>query len=508
MFKKVTAIILIATLSLSIFAGCQSGNNGDSTGSAETGEVNASADLDHVTLRLYFPGEKKPDTDMVWEQVEELTKDRLNASFEVNFVPWNDYNDKISLLISSGDDYDYNFDGTWLMYPNMVNKGAYLDLKELAPEYMPNYYASLEERGFLEPAIVDGKMYTVPWTPVYNMKPFMTFNEDDLGMTYDEEIHTMEDLDAFLQAAHGQFPDKYYVINTDAPLTQTGWMLYGKYQLAKWDFHSLTFSLDNDGKVELLPLEETEMFREIAQWNTKWVDDGIIPADALMNRDKYYNMSKEFKLGQLSTMEYIYYDNRTADEAFKFYEMYPGQKYLARSPLDNLSCINVNAANPERMLMFLDILATDQEVYDAVIYGIEGTTYVIQEDGSLEYPEGIDVDTSNYMDWSGQWGLWRDYYLKPSGARNAEHYEVNNEFASREEFVVSPLAGFFADTEPIKNEMARRDAIFQEFALPILYGLVDDYDAAIDEYIEKQKEAGADVILEELQRQVDAYLGQ
>ena len=54
--------------------------------------------------------------------------------------------------------------------------------------------------------------------------------------------------------------------------------------------------------------------------------------------------------------------------------------------------------------MFLNLLQSDREFYDMVIYGIEGETYVLN-DGIVDYPEGVTSTNSNYLGWGGQWAL-------------------------------------------------------------------------------------------------------
>ena len=51
----------------------------------------------------------------------------------------------------------------------------------------------------------------------------------------------------------------------------------------------------------------------------------------------------------------------------------------------------------------------DRTLYDLVIYGIEGKTYVLNGNTAL-YPGDIKFSTSNYMDWGGQWAFWNPQY--------------------------------------------------------------------------------------------------
>lgn len=54
--------------------------------------------------------------------------------------------------------------------------------------------------------------------------------------------------------------------------------------------------------------------------------------------------------------------------------------------------------NPEKVLEFLNLLYTDADVYNALVWGVEGTHYA-HVDGSdkwITYPEGVSADTSGY----------------------------------------------------------------------------------------------------------------
>lgn len=129
-----------------------------------------------------------------------------------------------------------------------------------------------------------------------------------------------------------------------------------------------------------------------------------MPKDLLVNRDAHFNESKSIKIFGIETMEYVYFDNNYKKPGYKYSEVYPDGMWTQRSPIDNVMCINKRAKNPELALVFLDLLSTDPAVYEAVLYGIEGKTYVKKGD-SFEYPEGMTADTSNYIDWPGQWGV-------------------------------------------------------------------------------------------------------
>ena len=171
-------------------------------------------------------------------------------------------------------------------------------------------------------------------------------------------------------------------------------------------------------------------------------------------------------------------------------------------------CIGANAQNPERALMFLDELSTNEEVYDLVIYGVEGLTYQVQ-DGVYGLPDGVTMEDRDllYMEWAGQWGFYRNYFYKVTEARPVIVDEKMEEYNKRPEFFTSKFGAFFPDPEPTKNELAQRNAIYEEFGRPLIMGLSSDPDGDLAKYIEKQQAAGSAAITAELNRQIKEHFG-
>ncbi|HHW00274.1 MAG TPA: extracellular solute-binding protein [Clostridiaceae bacterium] len=521
---KLLSMLVAVAVFISLLVGCGSRNtNSDVSAENKTTtstegetenetEKQTSEALKEVKLRFFFGGDKKEATDEVWQAISEKYKDKLNATFEINYVPFGDYANKLIVMASSGDNWDMNFDGDWLVYPQMVNKGAYLALNDLLPEYAPDLYATYQSSGVLEAATVNGNILCLPWTMKQNQRGYLMWRKDLLPKDgFDiktDSIKTIEDIDKVLNDAKKAFPNlRIFNISTQGGFPYAvGLITQLKYELADLSFHGFVFDM-NDPDIKVIPFEQTQAFKEAVEYAKKWYDAGIIPKDAVIDKtdiNTFFDQGKAFltySTHEWSSVVKNYTNGIETDRS----QLYPEKKFYNRTPLANVVAINKNAANPERVLMFMNLLETDREFYDMVLYGIPGKTYVLDGEAAA-YPEGMDTSNGNYLDWPSQWAFWKPQFMRPTTQYPSGFWQREAEFASQPNNINSPLYGLFFDSENIKNEIAKRDQIQDEFGKLLLLGVCKDVDQSVADYIEKQKAAGVDKITAELQKQVDAFL--
>ena len=152
-------------------------------------------------------------------------------------------------------------------------------------------------------------------------------------------------------------------------------ILNAKYEMDALNYHMLTFDLNSD-KASLSPIEQTDMFKEAVTWMKKWYEEGIVSKNELSETDtKMFENGKTFaKVGLMGdALQGIVFNVNDAE--YGFAEPYPDGKFRMDSPLNNAFAINKNAANPERLLMLLELLNTDEEAYDMFMYCLLYTSF-------------------------------------------------------------------------------------------------------------------------------------
>ncbi|HEY2491687.1 MAG TPA: DUF3502 domain-containing protein, partial [Paenibacillus sp.] len=273
------------------------------------------------------------------------------------------------------------------------------------------------------------------------------------------------------------------------------------------NFHGLGFYL-NDPKITIQSVEQQPFFLEASLLAKKWYDDKLINRDAMIDKEGAEDQWRNGKLlFTVTSHEWAYADPGFSDATYKqgMSLMYPDKKYVNRTALANVVAINVNSKHPDRVLRFLDMVETDQTLYDLLQYGIEGKTYELNGEAA-DYPEGMQSSTSNYMEWGGQWAFWKPQFMRPTTTYAKDFWVKEADFANQPNNVNSPIDGLFIAEDAMKNEIAKRDQATDELSRPIEYGMVKDVNKAVADYIETQKKNGLDKIITETQKQIDAYL--
>ncbi|WP_028560783.1 extracellular solute-binding protein [Paenibacillus pinihumi] len=511
MFRKLSLAILATMMMVTVLGACgSSGNTNKQSDPAAPNTTNKQeqpgSSEGEVTLKFYFGGDKKAATDEVWSKISEYVKGKgLNVKFDINFIPFGDFKDKMLVMAASGDNWDMNFDGDWLSYKQMAAKGSYMALNDLLPEHAPNLYKKYQEQGTLQAATVNGQIVGLPWTMKMNERKFAGWRSDlakKAGIEIaPDSIQTIEDVDKLLRDLRKAYPNEK--LSRSTPLS----LYYIRDEWVDLNFHGLGFYL-NDPKITVQAVEQQPFYMESSKLAKSWYDDKLINRDAMIDKEDGAAQWRNGKsLFTVTSHEWVFANPGFADPSFTqdMSLLYPDKKFVNRTALANVVAINRNSKNPERVLRFLDMVETDQTLYDLLQYGIEGKTYVLNGEGA-EYPQGMQTTTSNYMEWGGQWAFWKPQFMRPTMTYGKDFWVKEAEFASQPMNVNSPIDGLFIAEDTMKNEIAKRDQAIEELHRPIEFGLVKDVDKAVADYVEAQKKNGLDKILTETQKQIDAFL--
>ena len=508
MKKKLISLALATTLCASLFVGCgNEGANAVSTETAKTSETakttessaEAEKEQEIVNISMYFYGTNdQPSQKAVIDAMNEYSAEKIGVTISFQPIASSEYRDKTSMALASKEDVDLVWTAEGYGLPIWSRDGALMDITELLPNYEGIMDTIPEE--LWEAAKVNGKIYFIPnykETGVGNSLVTPKSVADEIKAKYGIDFNELDcngiwdyaNLEAYILAA--------MELGVDMPLP-TGMAFNGAIQSdATYEKLSMPFVVNKEtGKVELM--YEIPEFRDYIELMISWKDKGIWKEEQVMAdyqaKNYYYQTDSWALVNETTTPDMV--NNMTDRFGIDVYVKPISSNYINTGSVTGSGwAITAYSEKADACLKWLELVNTDTTFADLWVYGIEGTHYTKEADGTLTKIK--DSGWSNSA-WKAT-NTWVLSLLSTEAADKKEQYTAFNESA-----VLSDMFGLRADTRNVSTELAAVNAIHSELKYMMQYGFYDI--EKLDEVIADCKAAGSDTVIAELQKQVDAYL--
>ncbi|AYE33953.1 ABC transporter substrate-binding protein [Clostridium septicum] len=473
--KKLLALAACATLTTTtLLTGC--GNSGSESGKKGN---------EPVTLTWYTIGQEPKDLQMVEDEVNKYLEEKINAKVDMKFIDYGDYNQKMSVIVNSGENFDLAFTCSWAGdYLGNSRKGAFLELNDYLETIGKDMKEAIDER-FWDGATIDGKIYAVPNQKEISTAPMWAFTKeyvDKYNIPY-QDIHTIQDLEPWLKIIKENEPGV-------TPLYITKGFSAPQY------FDQLVDPVGvehGDDSLKIKNMFETDKMKEQLECLRKYYEAGYINADASTAVDD--KSVKRF----VTKGDGQPYAEKLWSKDLK-YEVVSSQimdTYITNaSTTGSMIAVSKNSKNPEKAVEFLNLLNTDEYLRNLINYGIEGTHYEKVGEKQIKLlPKEEDYRVGYYT----MGNLFLTYILDNEPLTKWDEFQDFNNKAKN-----SPALGFKFDPSSVSTEIAAVNNVLEEFKATIYSGSVD-----INEYLtklnNKLKEQGIDKIIEEMQKQIDEW---
>ncbi len=489
--KKTFKKLVLASMSLALvgtLAAC-----GGLTGDKQKSKKSDKASGDTTTLTMYRVGEKPKNYDELMEVVNKRMKDEIGAELNIQYIGWGDYQNKMSVITSSGEDYDIAFADS---YVNTAQKGAYKDLTELAPKYAKETYDNLNPT-YIEGNKVDGKLYAIPVNANVFAQRVMTFDKE-LVDKYDLDISsvkTIADLEPLLKVIKENEPNV-------SPFPAGKDIRMGNFDYVYDVNVPLGIDLEGDKTKIINPYADSpRMKRDLADMHTLFAKK-YIPQDAATS-DEIYRLDDKTWFVRVETQgPYDYGDTILTRAAGRELVSVPlttplkdnGQMFVANWVISNTS------KNAEKALEAINLINTDQDLLATMVFGKEGEGWEKVDDDHIKTLPGYDASNKVIG------GAWM------TGDNNKIYLDekITDEMvAERDEKIEaaeqSPLLGFNFNAEDVKTEITNLSNVTGQYKAGLSTGTLDP-DKAIPEFNAKLEEAGLKKVQEEMQKQFDEFM--
>ena len=466
------------------------------TAAAVATEAATSADSgidtsEFVNLSFYLISDPAPDYDTMLNVLNEKLKADINATVDIQWIGWGEREQKYPLVLASGEPIDAIFAGTWTWFYQEAAKGAYMDITDLAPIYMPRTYAGWDDITMKQISF-NGRIYGIP-TSYFSYSPMGYILRGDIAdeVGFDLDIKSMDDYGEFMRLVAEKRPD---MMTGDWTATSDDLLSYFARESGYCFFPSWPpITMDTRGEGEIVSIFDVdgvlEFFRKMKVWSDAGYWGKSVLADTSQNNLTEGRSAS--RLHNYGTWVSVYTAFPEWDARFYWTVPYT----LKTRAMQDGSAIPASAKNPERALMMLELFHQEMDYWRMLSYGIEGIHYEINPDGTLK---ALDTDRwvpGGYCDWAFQ----REEWKLPVEGEPPNKQEVWDSFYTKA--VDNPYAHFTVNFDNITNERAAVIATVTEYAKPLTYGYVADVDAGFAELKAKLDEAGLQVMMDEVNRQ-------
>ena len=160
---------------------------------------------------------------------------------------------------------------------------------------------------------------------------------------------------------------------------------------------------------------------------------------------------------------------------------------------------------PEASMKFLNLVYSDADVLNMILWGIEGEDYVKVDDHHVRYPDGKTADTVGYTAalCSGLMGSESLQYQ----AEGLNWADIEFKLRENKETKRSPYFGFIFDPQNVKTELSTINNVKNQYLPGLISGALD-LDETLPLFIRDLNAAGAQTVIEEKQRQLDQWLSE
>lgn len=512
MKKKVLAAILCISMTATLLAGCGGGGTNGKADAQEGGEG--------LTEIIWQYPTTIDTTSEGFINMENALNELMekDVGVHVSFEPvdlMDSQNDAI-LKVSAGEKLDIMLTA-FTSIGNVVSKGLIIPLDELLEEHGQDI---LEHSYTKEMCGYQGETYgvctgdTICKTYGYLIKKeyWDKYNLAEETGWSEDKFYTAEDLEHIFEIVKEGEGENFYCDvpwNTTQEPMNNGYMAYD--ELAGSLSGGVLMMEDGKFGTKVHNLFETEEYKEYCQMRYEWAQKGYIAKDAATTTEM-----PDTVVAQKNYLGVCYW---AAPNSASIYgttigcemvclPMVPSYMPYGGGSVIQWSIPNT-CENPEKAMEALNYIYKNPEAAWLIEFGLEGEEYeVVKEEGDLKQIRWLadDIQSLPYYMPYGIWGNTLQWpVIEPSPIdENIKKQEWDDAVPEER---ISPAMGYSFVEETVSTEMAAVNTVIEQYTPSLNCGALDP-EKALPEFLDALKAAGMDKILEEQQKQFDAWLAE
>ena len=445
----------------------------------------------------YTFGTKQADHDKVVAAVNEKLKEKLGAELDYKVIDGSSYEQKINLAVSAGEVFDICFTSSWMNnFNNNAAKGAYLEITdELLQKNAPGLRGKYPDF-FFDGGMYSEKLYAIPNYQMLALPAGVSIREE-FAEKYNFDIDSvkeLKDIEPLLAAVKEGEPNIF-------PFNPRSIDPFG-FKFPNISSQSTICYDKEDESLTVLARCETPYAMELLEFWADWYDKGYIRKDLLTSKDDTDNDIINNKFAVLTGGVKPGGDGDLKLKTGKDYKSVPVAEAEINTNVSvtTMLAISKTSQDPDLAMQFIDLLHTDKEIYNMLLFGIQDENYTVKSEDPtvVEVPENSKYSMSATSGWTFG-NQFNAFYRTDQTPGSWEESDAMNRSTK-----LSKIYGFNFITDSVKNQIAQASAVYDEYDPERIYAR-SNWKEAYNEYVQKTKAAGVDDIVKEAQKQLDEW---
>lgn len=505
----------------------------DNTETPEAPEETAEPALEQKTIQLMITGAgKQANSDKVWAAFNEQLQQYVpNTTVEFIDVSFDEYSEKFSQVLASGEGVDLAWTGWLINKPQNIADGNLMPLDDLLAEYGQGIVDILGENVVeIHRNAADGKLYYLPsWQGLCGERRgwlVVTEIAELAGDTWIDDTNAalnkwrnnysgIEDFQAVLDQA-----TKYLAAAKEAGKLGAGintgrafgWSMYnGMYSFLGVGGAEIGITYC-DGTFTVKDGVAGEHYKLYAKTMADWYKEGYIRSDIMSVDTSTLTTPKN---GEITDTTYVFSCDPYLTEADQEAAIADAGMDMTYLPIeenaylilggDTSYAIPYCADEPERAMMVLNAIYSQPDLYNTLIYGIEGEDYTKNADGTITTSY---VGASPTADDSYGIQRWIIGSCKNALINNGTDPNYYADLEALEATAqVNPFLNFTFDRTNVEGICASILNVYYEYGPQLDNGVAgDNWEELYNNYMAARKDAGIEELVTEFQNQLNAYI--
>lgn len=483
-----------------LLTGCGNSSSATETsGATSTGEETTISRKDMPVIQVVIAsGANTDNTAEVQNAINDILAEKIGAQINITWLGWGSYANQMNLMLTSPKEADVvmlaGFSTT-----SLVNNGELLDITDYY-ESDPTPFTDWVDPVFIDSARVNGRVYTIPNDNNFSGEACVMVNRamaDEMGMDLSdtEKIWTLDEIHDLVAQAVATYPDIYGVV------PQSGATMLSAYTWDNLGSNNIGVVEDHGHTGKVVSITDCEDYINFAKTMREWYQEGLIMQDCLSNTESWTALTSTGKA--FCNFNNGGYPNTPETEDGKYYVLSIDQNWSS-SASRMCYAIAGNTNYPDESFEVLKEMYNNADVANLLCWGIEGTNYVLDDQGRAANPDGVTTETNTYSNgFVNPWALPNMQIAYGSYTVVPNYYELLREYDENAE--KSSCLGCIFDSTSVTDEYTACTNVIDKYYNAIMSGSVD-VDETLETFKKELAAAGEAVVIAEKQKQLDDFL--